>query len=163
MRPCVVVSYDKYMGRVDRSDQMVSYATFNSRTLKWWKRFIFHVMSLSVLSAYLLYKAQTNDATPMLHSVLHKQLVTNLVQSVDHANVPGMSMRSPGRPSNEPLLRLQGGQGTSSCREEKKNITRSCVVCVPVERELLASVGQKENNLDMNHHISVRNVKQLYV
>ena len=34
LRPSLVVSYDKYMGGVDRSDQMVSYATFNSRTLK---------------------------------------------------------------------------------------------------------------------------------
>ena len=148
LRPSVVVSYDKYMGGVDRSDQMVSYATFNSRTLKWWKRVIFHVMSLSVLNAYLLYKVQTNDASPMLHRVFRKQLVTNLIQSVDQANVPGMSMRSPGRPStaDEPLLRLQGGQHflqKITGAGKKKNITRSCVVCVPAERELLACVGQK--------------------
>ena len=45
-RPSLVVTYDKYMGGVDHSDQMVSYATFNSRTLKWWKRVIFSMLSL---------------------------------------------------------------------------------------------------------------------
>ncbi len=44
-KPSIVVNYDKYMGGVDRSDQMVSYATFNARTLKWWKRVTFHVQS----------------------------------------------------------------------------------------------------------------------
>ena len=33
-KPEVVVHYDRYMGGVDRSDQMVSYATFNFRTLR---------------------------------------------------------------------------------------------------------------------------------
>ena len=35
VKPNVVLNYDRFMGGVDRSDQMVSYATFNARTLKW--------------------------------------------------------------------------------------------------------------------------------
>ena len=100
LRPSLVVSYDKYMGGVDRSDQMVSYATFNSRTLKWWKRVFFHVLSLSVLNSYLLYKFVTSgESTTMLHPNFRKKLVQNLVQSVAVENVPGKSIRSPGRPS----------------------------------------------------------------
>lgn len=43
------------MGALDHSDQMVSCNCFQWKTLKWWKRF-FHMPSLSVVSAYILYK-----------------------------------------------------------------------------------------------------------
>ena len=150
LRPSVVLSYDKFMGGVDRSDQMVSYATFNSRTLKWWKRVIFHVISLSILNAYLLYKEKTEDATPMLQRVFRKRLVSNLMQSVNQADIPGLSMRSPGRPSiaAEPIFRLQGQHFPEKITGagKKQNITRSCGVCVPAERELLSCVGEKQRH-----------------
>ena len=44
------------MGAVDRSDQMVAYSTFSRRTLKWWKKAFFHVVSLSILNAWILYR-----------------------------------------------------------------------------------------------------------
>ncbi|XP_005099145.1 piggyBac transposable element-derived protein 4-like [Aplysia californica] len=39
----VVAEYNKYMGAVDRSDQMVSYNAFKRRTLKRWKKVFFHM------------------------------------------------------------------------------------------------------------------------
>ncbi len=50
---CII--YFRYMGAVDRSDQMVAYSTFSRRTLKWWKKVFFHVTSLSILNAWILY------------------------------------------------------------------------------------------------------------
>ena len=83
----------------------------------------------------------------MLHRNFRKKLVQNLVQSVAVENVPGMSIRSPGRSSTatEPLQRLQGQHFPEKITGagKKKNITRSCVVCVPAERELLERVGEK--------------------
>ena len=55
-KPEVVIKYDKNMGGVDHSAQMVSYAIFSRRTLKWWKRVIALFISLATLNAYLLYK-----------------------------------------------------------------------------------------------------------
>lgn len=83
------------MGGVDRSDQMVSYATFSARTLKWWKRVIFHVVSLAVLNAYLCYKLVT-VRNPMLHRVFRKKLVAELIATVNKDNVPGMKTKPVG-------------------------------------------------------------------
>lgn len=63
-----VCTYNKYIGGMNRSDQMVSYATFNARTLKWCKRFIFRLISLATLNAYLSNKYE-NPRKPMLHPV----------------------------------------------------------------------------------------------
>ena len=36
-KPLVVVDYNKHMGGVDRSDQLVMYYGFPHRSVKWWK------------------------------------------------------------------------------------------------------------------------------
>ncbi|XP_013420996.1 piggyBac transposable element-derived protein 4-like [Lingula anatina] len=104
--PSIVREYNRFMGGVDRSDQMVSYSTFNARTLKWWKRVTFHVISLAVLNAYLLYKTVTTG-NPMLHRVFRKRLVADLINSVQGHVVPSKSV---GRPStsDDSLFRLMG-------------------------------------------------------
>ncbi|XP_005104947.1 piggyBac transposable element-derived protein 4-like [Aplysia californica] len=52
-----VIDYNKYMGAVDRSDQMVQYSSFKRRTMKWWKKLFFHLFMPAELNVYLLYKA----------------------------------------------------------------------------------------------------------
>ena len=37
-KPEIVHEYNKYMGAVDRCDQMVAYSCFRRRTMKWWKK-----------------------------------------------------------------------------------------------------------------------------
>ncbi|XP_070188662.1 piggyBac transposable element-derived protein 4-like [Littorina saxatilis] len=145
-KPEVVVNYNSHMGGVDRSDQMVSYATFNFRTLKWWKRVIFHVISLSVLNSYLMYKDCTRDQPPLLHRQFRKKLVQSMIKSVRPEDVPGMNGRKrAGRPSADNIIRLQARGhmpekivGTG----RKDRIARACVVCEPAERSRVQP-GQK--------------------
>ena len=37
-KPVVVEEYNKFMGGVDRSDQLLSYYVFLHRMVKWWRR-----------------------------------------------------------------------------------------------------------------------------
>ena len=143
MRPQVIASYDKYMGGVDRADQMVSYATYAARTLKWWKRVIFHTISAAILNAYIIYKQTTTDRTPMLHRQFRKKLVRDLVSSVNKDNLP--VTRTVGKPPTaEPLFRLQGRHFPEKIPAVGgKRISRSCVVCVPIERKVLQRAGEK--------------------
>ena len=128
---------------MDHSDQMVSYSSFHSRTLKWWKRVIFHVINLAVLNSYLVYKHRVGREAAVLSRIFRKWLIKQLVQSVDPAAVTA-KRRAPGRPTvaqdADTVLRLQGKihshlprkiQGPPGC---KPNFTRACVVCEPAER-----------------------------
>jgi hypothetical protein len=58
-KPVAILDYDKYMGAVDRCDQMISYPAFKQRTLKWWKKVFFYLLMLATLNAYLLYSASS--------------------------------------------------------------------------------------------------------
>ena len=141
-KPEIVHEYNKYMGAVDRCDQMVAYSCFRRRTMKWWKKVFFHLFSLSVLNSYILCKERTRS--PVLQRVFRRELVKELVGSSGIST----SLNPRGRPrrSVEGLTCLQAGnhfpekiQGTG----KKSNITRSCFVCFPAQKKILARTGEK--------------------
>ena len=78
-KPDCVLDYNKYMGAVDRCDQMISYSNFDRRTVKWWKKVFFHILCLAVLNGYLLYKKSTQH--PILQRVFRRELVKQFVEA----------------------------------------------------------------------------------
>ena len=141
-KPEIVHDYNKFMGAVDRCDQMVAYSCFRQRTMKWWKKVFFHLFSLSILNAYILYKQRTQS--PVLQRTFQRELVKELVRNsgISHSLTP----RGRPRRSAEGLTRLQvGGHfpekilGTG----KKSNITRACVVCFPAQKKILKRTGDK--------------------
>ena len=55
-KPVVIEEYNRFMGGVDRSDQLLSYYGFAHRTVKWWRRALFHLLDMAVVNAYVLHK-----------------------------------------------------------------------------------------------------------
>ena len=80
-KPEIVHDYNKFMGAVDRCDQMVAYSCFRRRTMKWWKKVFVHLFSLSILNAYILYKQRT--WSPVLQRAFRRKLVKELVRNSD--------------------------------------------------------------------------------
>ena len=54
-KPHMVAEYNRYMGGVDKSDQLLSYYGFSHRTVKWWRRAFYHLLEEGVVNAYILY------------------------------------------------------------------------------------------------------------
>ena len=50
----VIDKYNTYMG-VDKSDQLLIYYAFSPSSKKWWKRIYFHMIEVSMVSAYIFY------------------------------------------------------------------------------------------------------------
>lgn len=141
-RPSVVIKYNAKMGGVDRSDQMIAYSKIAVKTLKWWKKVFFHMLSMVVLNSYIIYKASTTETKPMLFRVFRRKLVSQLVEK---STVAGSISKSVGRPSAKNLERLSGRHFLSKIQPTgtKQNVTRRCIVCTPAERELLLPTGEK--------------------
>ena len=57
-KPIAVIDYNKYMSGVDMIGQMIQYYKFNRRTVKWWKKLFFHLVSLALVNAQKLYNLQ---------------------------------------------------------------------------------------------------------
>ena len=54
-KPKIIEEYNKYMGGVDKADQLVTYYGFCHRTRKWYKRVFFHLFEVTIVNAYILY------------------------------------------------------------------------------------------------------------
>ena len=54
-KPEAVVEYNKFMGGVDRGDQLLSYYGFPHRTVKWWRRAFFFLFDAAIVNSYIMY------------------------------------------------------------------------------------------------------------
>ncbi|XP_045446618.1 piggyBac transposable element-derived protein 4-like [Melitaea cinxia] len=55
-KPEEVSEYNKYMGGIDRKDQMVAYYSSPQKTIRWYKKVFFHLLDISVWNSFFVYK-----------------------------------------------------------------------------------------------------------
>ena len=61
MKRTANIDYMQNMNGVDLLDQMISYAPMARKTMKWWKKVAFHLLTLAMVQAQCLYnKHQKN-------------------------------------------------------------------------------------------------------
>lgn len=58
----LVKDYNKHMGYVDKSDMLKSCYELDRKSRKWWHRIFWHFLDLSVVNAFILFKAQITGA-----------------------------------------------------------------------------------------------------
>lgn len=56
IKPSDVVDYNKNMSGVDRLDQMTSYYSSPRKTIRWYKKVLFHLIDMAVWNSYFLYR-----------------------------------------------------------------------------------------------------------
>lgn len=95
--PCpeVVQMYNKYMGAVDRNDQMCSYFTVGIQTKKWPPRIFFFLLERSIVNAFICESESTNH-DPRTHLEFRIDLIHKLVENYH-------GRKDQGRPRINPL------------------------------------------------------------
>ena len=78
-KPVMVDAYNNNMGGVDKSDQLLAYYGFNQRTIKWYKRAIFHLFDLAIINAFILYKLSSQGNKQLTHLQFRIQLAHALL------------------------------------------------------------------------------------
>ena len=129
-KPEAIVEYNKYMGGVDRGDQLLTYYGYPHRTVKWWRRAFFFLFDAAVVNSYIMYCQQYNGRR-LTHEQYRIELAKNLLKS---ANTPVPSTDPPHGPRlqlHNPLSRLTGrhfpGQLEKSAAGHQTQ--RDCTVC----------------------------------
>lgn len=54
-KPLPIVEYNKYMGGIDRQDQMMAYYPTLRKTLFWYKKLAIHIMQLLMFNSYVIF------------------------------------------------------------------------------------------------------------
>lgn len=60
IKPLNVLKYNENMGAIDKTDMLLS-SVECVRTVKWYKKLFFHLIDLSLLNAYSVYKTCTGN------------------------------------------------------------------------------------------------------
>lgn len=58
-KPSCVVDYNSNMGAVDKVYVILSTLNSTRKTIKWYKKFFFHLLDLAIYNAYILYQNST--------------------------------------------------------------------------------------------------------
>ena len=122
--PELVSSYNKYMGGVDKNDQMKSYYTIPVAGKKWWSRVFFDLIDRSIYNSFVIEQESPHHgkrSQKLFRIDLGKQLIGNF-----------SSRRKRGRPSDEHLLARHVERHFPSFlpnNEKGKRKERRCKVC----------------------------------
>jgi len=78
-KPDIILDYNRYMGGVDRADQLMSYYNPLRKTLKWYRKVVLHFVDMAVTNLFLIYKNQggKND-----QAWYRRELIKSLVSPI---------------------------------------------------------------------------------
>ena len=140
-KPTCNVDYSKYMKGVDHSDQMMSYAPFHRKTIKWWKKLAFHLVSLTMVQAHCLYNKHQK-----IHGRKPMQFIPFCI-SVCSALVERATATSPAPAPPTPADRLQGRHFPEKILNPAgKTLFRACHVCLEKRKSQGVANSVRKNN-----------------
>ncbi|CAI6360220.1 unnamed protein product [Macrosiphum euphorbiae] len=109
-KPRHIVEYNKNMSGIDRSDQMVSYYSSPKKTIRWYKKVIFHLLDISMWNAYYLYKKKLNNIN-LRYIDFHSSVITkllhlpeNIVHGSQLVNKKNIRIRTSDKPRNTSVV-----------------------------------------------------------
>jgi len=137
------LDFNKCKTGVDRSDQMPSYYSFESKTIKCWKKLSFHLFDLLVVNAHILHNKTSKKN--MLLEIFYKRVAEGLLASArTEIQVQDRTSSSAGRllgrdhflysiPATHSELEGKSQCSCCECAETSKCQTRKTVkICATV-------------------------------
>nr|XP_023699516.1 piggyBac transposable element-derived protein 4-like [Paramormyrops kingsleyae] len=134
--PSPVMEYNKYMGGVDLSDQLIQYYTTQRKRMKWYMKLFLHFLDISATNAYILHKEHMQQ-DGMTHKAFMEELTAQLcgvtqnvptkMTSSVHVPVPGAELSSDSR-----MKATSGRKTCVNCRMHGGNKTKTpwkCKAC----------------------------------
>jgi hypothetical protein len=91
----IVEDYTTHIGYVDSSDRMANSYSVSKKTWKWMEKLFFHLLDLTILNSYILYKFCGGNMT---HLKFREQLARDLIVLSHKANteICGVPRGQPG-------------------------------------------------------------------
>ena len=119
--PPLLKDYNSYMGGADQADQMLRYYTCIRKTIKWYRRVLFHEIEVVIHNAFVIECDEREGTTRALRTALEfrEELAENLI---GNRRVP---QRTPRPPQNEEPRLTDVGARIPEMRSDRGN----CAVC----------------------------------
>ena len=107
--PPQVIDYTRYMGGVDRSNQLRAYHTCSRKSQSWWHKLLFFLIDIARVNAWVANKFVGGEAHPARPKTSHKQFSMEIAESLIAGYSESSARKRKGhRHSREPHIRGQG-------------------------------------------------------
>lgn len=129
-KPEAIVEYNKYMGGVDRGDQLLSYYGYPHRTRKWWRRAMFFLIDAAIVNSYIMY-CQKHQGRHLTHENFRVELAKDLLRAARTQAPSTDSPHGPHRQTLSPVSRLTERHFPGQLEKSAagKQLQRDCAVC----------------------------------
>ena len=133
--PDAIYDYNKHMGGVDLSDQLLQYFQMRRQTHKYWKTLFYHCIDIATTNAYILYRERLSQSQRSKYD--HKGYLRSLVQDLLSTSST-LSVTSPsGTPPRSDVRaphRLQCGNDRKYCtlcklKKQYYHTEKYCIKC----------------------------------
>ena len=117
--PAPVIAYNKFMGGVDRNEQLRQYYHVRLRGRKYYKYIFWFILDVSISNSYILFSNYTNDNSPRRLKCLKEfrlQLAKELIADYCSRKRPG---RGPSERCNLPLRHFPMKNKTATNRASR--------------------------------------------
>jgi hypothetical protein len=141
--PEAVREYNKFMGGVDRLDQLLSYHITSRKTLRWYKKVALHIVQIMLLNSFQLYKMYSKGEKMSLQSfrlsIIGKLVSFGRTQEhviVSQINTPPLEMHFP---KFNPMTTKgdRRKQKTAGCVQKKENASKLYTTALIAQKILL--------------------------
>lgn len=129
-KPEAIVEYNKYMGGVDRGDQLLTYYGYPHRTAKWWRRAFFYLFDAAIVNSYIMY-CQRHEGRRLTHEQFRVELAKDLLRAAN-SQIPSIDFpHGPRRQIQNPLSRLTERHFPGQLEKSPAGhqLQRDCGVC----------------------------------
>lgn len=150
-KPICIKDYNENMGLVDKSDMQISFSECIRKTIKWYKKLFFHLLDLSMLNVYILYK-ETKHVT-----VEFTDFRLEVIRQIFEKYGTQRNTRR-GRPSADKPLRLAARHFPS----QTGGRSRRCIVCSTTSKRPKKCSRTKYECSDCNVGLCIANCFREY-
>ncbi|XP_030644477.1 uncharacterized protein LOC115824894 [Chanos chanos] len=120
--PSPVVEYNKLMGGVDLSDQLIQYYTTQHKTLKWYRKLFLHFLDIAATNAYILHK-ELLQKDSMTHKAFMEELTAQL------CGVTQKTQKTPTKKTTGGHVPVPGAEVVADSRMKASVGRRTCAYC----------------------------------
>uniref|UniRef100_A0A673AR52 PiggyBac transposable element-derived protein domain-containing protein n=2 Tax=Sphaeramia orbicularis TaxID=375764 RepID=A0A673AR52_9TELE len=133
LRPTSVTEYNKYMGGVDTSDQMIGTHSVPRKTMRWTVTIFQHLVDIAATNSFIIHtdRCDSMQQNPMTRQRFQEQLTAHLL-GVKLKNVPQIppgQKHLPVPTRSEHTEAHKAGQGRRRCRLCHRSTAWMCEAC----------------------------------
>ncbi len=144
-KPLAIIDYNANMGPIDKSDMQISFAECVRKSVKWYKKFFFHLVDMTVFNCNIMatMKSGKKSSLGTFRNELVRNMLTKYGQPQIHRTMSSYSVPHPKR-----LIDRHFASKVSSDGPRLK--TRTCFVCSHTKRKQKKRSSSRFECVDCN-------------